>query len=109
MRNNLTDKLDRLNNRILVKNSHKYVLKKLNTSDRDDWCQRYMSVAASKLSNPRFTQKLPFSLTKKLKTTSYASLLENSKNIKLANSTIHPKCNIRVLAIDDTEDNSIFP
>ena len=70
-------KADILNNRILVKNTHKYVLKKINSANKDSWCQRYMSVAASKLSNPVLTHKLPVSLSKRFKT--QATVIEINK------------------------------
>lgn len=64
----LLGKYDIVNNRILVRNSHKCVYKKLCNINRDEWCQKYLSVATSKLIDPKSTTKLPFSLNKRLKT-----------------------------------------
>ncbi len=61
-------KYDAINNRILVRNSHKFVYKKLCNVNRDEWCQKYLSVATSKLLDPKSTFKLPFSLNKRIKT-----------------------------------------
>lgn len=61
------NKYDHINNRILVRNSHKFVYKKLCNLNRDEWCQKYLSVATSKLLDPKNTAKLPFSLNKKYK------------------------------------------
>lgn len=61
-------RFDVIHNRILVRNSHKFVYKKLCNQNRDEWCQKYLSVATSKLLDPKHTTKLPFSLSKKIKT-----------------------------------------
>ncbi len=61
-------RFDIFNNRILVRNSHKFVYKKLLNANRDEWCRKYLSVATSKLLDPKHTAKLPFSVTKKSKT-----------------------------------------
>lgn len=61
-------RFDIFNNRILVRNSHKFVYKKLCNANRDEWCRKYLSVATSKLLDPKHTAKLPFSVHKKAKT-----------------------------------------
>lgn len=61
-------KLDSFNNLILIRNTNKYVYKKLNSKDKNDWCKKYLSVVTSKLLDPKNMAKLPFSLNKRIKT-----------------------------------------
>jgi hypothetical protein len=35
--------------------------------NKDVWCDKYQSVASTKLTDPKHTYKLPFSLTKGMK------------------------------------------
>lgn len=58
-------RFDMLNNRILVKNSNKLVYKKLCNLHRDEWCQKYLNIATSKLLDPKNVHKLPISLPKR--------------------------------------------
>jgi hypothetical protein len=61
-------RFDIINNRILVRNTHKLVYKKLANFSPDIWCDKYLSVASTKLMDPKHTYKLPFSLNKRVKT-----------------------------------------
>ena len=55
-----------INKRALVKNSHKYVFKKLcENASTNDWCKSYLSVATTKLSDPLSKKKLPHSINKR--------------------------------------------
>ena len=92
-------KLDAINNRILVRNSHKFVYKKLCSVNRDEWCQKYLSVATSKLLDPKSTTKLPFSLNKKPR---IQDTIHSTSNSSFAFQ--HHK--IQVLAINENEDLS---
>ena len=110
MQSSFGTKLDNLQNRVLVKNSHKYVFKKMAAFKQDSsWCQRYMSVAASKLSNPRLTTKLPFSLNKKSKWNSFESLdtdLKKTKYSQKQSFSCLPSSNrkLKVLAINSNPE-----
>jgi hypothetical protein len=61
-------KFDSINSRILVRNTHKLVYKKLCNLNREAWCDKYLSVASSKILDPKHKEKLPFAIQKRFKT-----------------------------------------
>lgn len=89
-------RFDAINNRILVRNTHKLVYKKLCKLNKDVWCEKYLSVASTKLIDPKNTYKLPFSLNKRVKTQeNYPSILRTNNGF--------PKKKSQVLAIHDSQ------
>lgn len=63
----------------------------------DIWCDKYLSVASTKLMDPKHTYKLPFSLNKRIKTEECCSSI-------LKPSNAFPKKKMQVLAIHDIRD-----
>ena len=57
--------LDPFNHRVLLKNSHKYVFKKVMSSKNEEWCQKYLTVASPKLTYPFKQVRMPVSLSKR--------------------------------------------
>lgn len=95
---NTLPKFDSINNRILVRNSHKFVYKKLCSAPRDQWCQKYLSVATSKLLDPKSTTKLPFSLKRK-------SRKQQSTSFSCSHTTLETKkFKKQALSIEDYEN-----
>jgi hypothetical protein len=62
------NRFDSINSRVLVRNTHKLVYKKLCNINREIWCDKYLSIASSKIIDNKYKDKFIFSMQKKFNT-----------------------------------------